>query len=1255
MDLVKVHREIITLIKSQTNIINSNQTFRKYVEKCQKNGINNEENVVQPFTISFLKILNYINQHNLESEEVQKGNKPDFHSDLFILECKSSKYRNFKDTLGREESPEQQLKRYLESEEFSREFGMIFSLEKLHVYKLIDGELKLLPNLSFSLVNFLENKDNDIDQFIKKFFVKPITIEEKIRVIANTQKEDLISIYHKKFNTILKSLVKEISIELNTTFTTLNKRDDDTKLIKTKICQIKKQMDLASTDEAEQEYISQTSYIILSRILLTKCWEDLELIDPPNTYNGGFKKYIEDYHERVFVVYKKALESSQEIYFLFNPSNPYLLLPLTEDLIVNILFQICKYNFNSLDYDILGYIYEDYLDLEHRRKFGQYYTPPYVVNLILDRVGYKPLPNKILEDSILDPASGSGTFLLNAVSRILRSKQDGRDHALEYKEIIENKIFGSELMLFPYLLSEINILIQFSQELKKIIQKKKRLNVFHVFPNNSFNLIDKSITTRLFGIPEDEIKGNRIIDTAIIKRKEPKLKFLQSKNDFEFVIGNPPYVANDTNPDLFREMRELFTFCNETYHNKMDLFYWFVILGLLKLKPGGKLCYITTRYWLDKGEKTGVETLKKFILDNCYIREIIDLRNVTVFVSAKGQENIIFVLQRKGNNIKDDNINVFRIKSRPKREECELERCFLERGYCNNDQEYLECLCRYESEWDDLLGGTDLPLSSHIQAFKSAKVTSDLQHDRSWDVFYPAEGIVREIIDALFASCTRDIKKLDAFGNEYIEKGAIKYVRNFFLLRVGVLTTIDEVFILSPKNYKLEHNSFLLKIESSINYKRSQKQKLIDDYSGRIDDQGFVWLNLNDTEKKRLMDLYKTPSVYQHGLDLSKLVGKLIFFEDEKDYNKCPVLVLYLTQFKDKVTKKLEGYGELTPLRPNKWITLRRSASIKLPDNKKRMLFDYYREKPKIFYNYRVGNNNVFGFSDKHMVAATDMYFFHKFGEKINTYYILAYLNSKLITFYFKERPIELQRQKSNVENDIPIFLPRNEEEISLQKLIIRKEKSLTRKLQRAEKYYRTKGFHFNLGITGEDQIDIDLETFLRNLTLSTLRDTSYKIKSELEIYSINRKEFPILILNPNKVKKLKRFTENPLGTDVHFNYKTCKIIVNLKFYEKVKLAIDSYFNFTESPTFEELLILKLPSDEILDLINVEKTLLLKKISGLGTDDKKRIESIVDNVLANENVEDVGILNNISRILYFIDLSFIKMIAPKFIEEILAY
>ncbi|MHA1376702.1 MAG: hypothetical protein ACTSR7_20670 [Promethearchaeota archaeon] len=63
-------------------------------------------------------------------EETKKGNKPDFYTDSFIFECKSTKYKHFKEKYGREESPEEQLKRYLKSSEFAREFGIIFSLDK---------------------------------------------------------------------------------------------------------------------------------------------------------------------------------------------------------------------------------------------------------------------------------------------------------------------------------------------------------------------------------------------------------------------------------------------------------------------------------------------------------------------------------------------------------------------------------------------------------------------------------------------------------------------------------------------------------------------------------------------------------------------------------------------------------------------------------------------------------------------------------------------------------------------------------------------------------------------------------------------------------------------------------------------------------------------------------------------------------------------------------------------------------------------
>jgi len=1255
MNLQKIKHQILTLIKSQTNIINSTQTFRQYIATSQRRGVNNEETVVQPFTISCLKILNYLNQHNLTIEEIQRGNKPDFHSDKFIVECKSSRYKNFSEKYGREETPEEQLKRYLETPEFFREYGILFSLEKLFVYKLVDGELKLVENLSFSILEFFEGKSTNIDNFITEFYVRPITIEEKIRIIAETQREDLIPIQPKIFNKILKSLIKEISIELNSKFVELDETDDDTKLIRDKVCQIKKQMDLKTTSEAEIEYLLQTSYIILARILLTKCWEDLDIIEPPLTYNGGFKKYLEEYHEKVEDVYKRALNKSQEIYFLFNPNNPYLLISLSEKLIVDILFQICKYDFNTLSYDVLGYIYEDYLDLENRKKFGQYYTPPYVVNLILDRVGYKPSTNKLLDNSVLDPASGSGTFLLNAVNRVLQSRKDGRDHSIEYKNIIENEIFGSELMLFPYLISEINILIQISQVLHDIILKGKKLNVLHVFPNNSFNLINKTIITRIMDIPEDNVKGDTIMDSAIINRKENKLRTLQQKVDFDYVVGNPPYVANDTNPDLFREMRELFTFCNQTYHNKMDLLYWFVILGILKLKPGGKLCYITTRYWLAKGEKTGVETFKKYILEYCYLREVVDLRNLNVFVSATGQENIIFILERKNDRVGDTPIKIFRINSRPIDRNCKLKDCIFEKGYCANDQEYLECLCSRESEWDDLLETEGSSLSNYISAYHSAKMSSELEYNRSWGIFYSGEGIIREILDAINSSCSRDIEKVDIAGNTYVDRNVVKYIKDFYVIRVGVLTTKDEVFILTPDILKIEGKRYILKIESTINLKRSEKQNLIELYDGEIDEEGYVSLVLSDIEKQRLMDLYKTPSVYQHGLDITKDVGKLIFFDDEREYNNCPVLIHYLEQFKTEIEDKLRGYNELNPARPRKWITVRRSGSINLPNREKRNLYDYYRERPKIFYNYRVGNNNIFGFTNDHMVAATDMYFFHKYGEKINTYYILAYLNSKIMTYFFKERPIELQRQKSNVENDIPIFLPRNEREEIVQKLIIKLERALTKKLQKLEKIFRLNGYHFDLNNFEEDSIIIDLQKILKDVKMPTIEDLSRVIKGELEIYVSDRKAFPILIINPYKIEKIGQLSEKVLGTDVFFEYKSLKIVVNERFYKKVKMAVESYFSFADSGKFSELSVIKIPSSKAMEIINIKKQNLNHKLAQLTSDDKIMIETVIDDILSTKKVHSIEKINSISKILYFIDCAFIKMMTPKYKDDILTY
>jgi len=187
----RVKDQLIKLTNSHTSIINQSQSFRQYIEKCRSQKIDNEESIVQPFTISFLRFLNYINQHNLRIEIREDGDKPDFYSDKFILECKSSKYSDFSETMGREESPEEQLERYLKSKGFSREYGILFSVDRFEVYQIISDKLTLIEDLTFSLVNLYDSCSTNFERFLKMFYCSPLTIDEKIEVIASIEKKDL--------------------------------------------------------------------------------------------------------------------------------------------------------------------------------------------------------------------------------------------------------------------------------------------------------------------------------------------------------------------------------------------------------------------------------------------------------------------------------------------------------------------------------------------------------------------------------------------------------------------------------------------------------------------------------------------------------------------------------------------------------------------------------------------------------------------------------------------------------------------------------------------------------------------------------------------------------------------------------------------------------------------------------------------------------------------------------------------------------
>jgi adenine-specific DNA-methyltransferase len=112
---------------------------------------------------------------------------------------------------------------------------------------------------------------------------------------------------------------------------------------------------------------------------------------------------------------------------------------------------------------------------------------------------------------------------------------------------------------------------------------------------------------------------------------------------FDYVCSNPPYLGEKGNQKVFRQVLDALPYWKQFYQGKMDYFYWFIILGLSKLRQGGRLVYVTTGYW---HTADGASVLRRYILDHAKIVEMIDFGPVRPFPDAQGQHTMVFVLER---------------------------------------------------------------------------------------------------------------------------------------------------------------------------------------------------------------------------------------------------------------------------------------------------------------------------------------------------------------------------------------------------------------------------------------------------------------------------------------------------------------------------------------------------------------------------------------------------------------------------------
>lgn len=154
--------------------------------------------------------------------------------------------------------------------------------------------------------------------------------------------------------------------------------------------------------------------------------------------------------------FKEAVTYSGDYETVFQPKDfgstlPFLS-PTAHESWQAVIERIEEFDFSRLDFDIIGQLYERLIGPVERRRYGQFYTSPDVVDLINAFCIREP------HARVLDPGCGGGTFLVRAYARKLALGQRHGDTPSHDQLLSE--IFGVDRATFPAQLSIINLAVR---------------------------------------------------------------------------------------------------------------------------------------------------------------------------------------------------------------------------------------------------------------------------------------------------------------------------------------------------------------------------------------------------------------------------------------------------------------------------------------------------------------------------------------------------------------------------------------------------------------------------------------------------------------------------------------------------------------------------------------------------------------------------------------------------------------------------
>jgi type I restriction-modification system DNA methylase subunit len=344
------------------------------------------------------------------------------------------------------------------------------------------------------------------------------------------------------------------------------------------------------------------------------------------------------------------------------------------DIVKGMYYPDSPYQFDVIPADILGQVYEQFLGKvirltaghqakveekpEVKKAGGVYYTPKYIVDYIVENTVGKlcasKTPDEMAKLRILDPACGSGSFLIVAYSRLLKEhlawysannpkkwkneifqgpKGEWRLTLHVKKKILLNSIYGVDIDSQAVEVTKLNLLLKALEgESKESVDNVKKWFREPALPDLGENvkcgnsLVGFEVRKILESLPENE----RIEQETKLNPHEWADSFpgIMKSGGFDAIIGNPPYVRQETLGDVFKQYAKA---SFSTYAGTADLYVYFIEESHHILRDGGLFGMICSNKFMRANYG---EALRRFITEKTTLVQIVDFGELPVFENA---------------------------------------------------------------------------------------------------------------------------------------------------------------------------------------------------------------------------------------------------------------------------------------------------------------------------------------------------------------------------------------------------------------------------------------------------------------------------------------------------------------------------------------------------------------------------------------------------------------------------------------------